>query len=120
MNNSKLRALAAKLPSIPKVDSNGKLVKRLFMEGKYGHEILKENPAAKDKEGNSINPKEKYVLYHNRTVPANHFENLSRIKKEKGMPGVKAYVFMCYKHNKLPIPDGLFTNETVSDDAQDI
>jgi hypothetical protein len=108
MNNAKLRALAQKLPSIPMVDEKGNIVQRVFMEGKYGHELLEANPDAKDKDGNPIKPKQRYVQYFKRTIPANHFENLSRIKKEKGMPGVKAYVFMCYKHNKMEIPEGLF------------
>lgn len=57
-----------------------------------GSEILEQNPDAKDRDGNPIDPKKIYSIAGVQRHPVDHYKRMKRIYRRDGEAGVKHYI----------------------------
>lgn len=57
-----------------------------------GSEILEQNPEAKDKEGNPVDPKKIYSINGVQRHAVDHYKRMKRIFRKSGEKGVQHYI----------------------------
>lgn len=106
--NRKLRDIAEILPPLPQFMPNGQPYRRVVGKTNIlGADILKEDPEAKIS-GKDVDPKKNYIVTKRELVYENHAKRLIDIKAKFGIEGLRQYVSLCYKFNKLEEPQGIW------------
>lgn len=98
--NSKLRAIAHQLPTLPRVNKNGVIQTYSENVKVKGEKILKLVPDAKDKSGNPIESDKFYINTVTKNYPSDHFKELKEMYHANGEDGVNTYIQICFDYNK--------------------